>query len=440
MPLRTAVLVAGQRTAFVGHFGPLINVDAIGLGSSAVGGLLKKTQLDPNHVDSLIWGNVVLQTNAPNLAREIVIDMNLPKKIPAHMTSMACSSGANAVFQASTFIEAGHYDAIIAGGSDSMSHPEIPLPRPLTKGLGTAQKKARAGPIAAWKQLTKMAGYPSAKWLPVPPSVAERSTGKTMGWHADLMAMLQGVPRAEQEAYAIESHKKAAAAQKKGILAEEITPTPSGDKEGTIVTEDNLIRVMRADDIASKKPAFRKAQDGGTITAPTSSALTDGGSAMLVMSAAKARELGYPADVRIKSWSLCAIDPMPNLLLAPTIGIADCLQQAGLKLSDIDHFEIHEAFAAQVLATLRAINNKKFCDEYMAGIAPLGTVPFEKLNPNGGSLAIGHPFAATGGRVLTSAMNHMRRAGLQHGMVSICAAGGLGSVCILEHKPGGWVQ
>eukprot|EP01061_Rhynchopus_euleeides_P017292 TRINITY_DN2876_c1_g1_i1.p2 TRINITY_DN2876_c1_g1~~TRINITY_DN2876_c1_g1_i1.p2 ORF type:complete len:446 (+),score=197.11 TRINITY_DN2876_c1_g1_i1:128-1465(+) len=430
--LRRAVLVKGARTPFVKSFGELYKTDSIGLGVSAVEGLLNKTKLDPQHVDNIIWGNVVLQTTAPNIAREIVIDLNLPKHIVGHSTSMACSSGMNAIAQATMMVEGGHADCVIAGGSDSLSCAELPLPRDTAHGLAMSFVYApkKWSPVQRIKNFGKLASWNPAKWAPKPPAVAERSTGKTMGYHADLMAELNKVTREEQEAFALRSHNNSKAARDKGHLAEEIFPTKQGDKT---VTADNLIMEDTASmekKMPSLKTAFRKGE-GATVTPATSSALTDGGSCMLVMSEEKALALGYPIDCTLKSWDFAAIDPYPQLLMAPALAIPRALQKAGLSSEDIDVWEIHEAFSAQVLSTLKAVESEEFCQRFL-NMPALKPINRELVNPNGGSIAIGHPFAATGGRVLTAAMNELRRSKKQHSLVSICAAGGLGTVAIVE--------
>eukprot|EP00755_Sulcionema_specki_P030398 Sspe_Gene.1970::Locus_666_Transcript_1_1_Confidence_1.000_Length_1415::g.1970::m.1970 len=279
------------------------------------------------------------------------------------------------------------------------------------------------------KNFGKMAGWNPAKWMPKPPAVAERSTGKTMGYHADLMSQLNNVPREEQEEFALRSHANAAKARAKGYLAEEIVPC---EMDGTVVNTDNLIQEdieqMRKK-LPNLKPAFRKEE--GTITAATSSALTDGGSCVLVMSEEKAKALGYPIDCSLKSWEMSAIDPYPQLLMAPALAIPRCLDKAGLTVNDIDVFEIHEAFAGQVLSTLRALESEEFCRMHLDRKA-LPPIDREKINVNGGSIAIGHPFAATGGRVVIAAMNELRRSNKKTSLISICAAGGLGSVAVVE--------
>lgn len=433
-----AVIVTGARTPFAKSFGELTKVDTIGLSTAAVGGLLAKTKLDPNVIDHIVWGNVVMQTNAPNCAREIVIDLNLPKHIAAHSTSMACASGLNAITQAVTLIESGHADCVVAGGSDSVSNGELPIPRRLAYGLAQFIYGKKKG-IAALPNFFAEAGYNPLKWLPQPPAIAERSTGKTMGWHGDVIGELYGVPRSEQEAFAIRSHRNAVAARDKGYFADEVVPVEILKKKKPVpFLTDNIIRsdfdVMQ-EKFGKLKPAFRKPD--GTITAATSSALTDGASAVLVMSEAKAKALGYPTDVSVKSWHFSAIDPYPQLLLAPVLGWPMVLKKAKLTPKDIDLFEIHEAFAAQVLATIRCLQSAEFAKKHLHSSTPVLEEPLDmnKVNVNGGSLAIGHPFAATGGRIVTSLANELRRSGKQHGLISICAAGGLGGVAILEHTP-----
>ena len=292
-PRQRAVIVTGARTPFVKSFGELMKVDTIGLSVAAVAGLLKNSKLDPKHIDNIVWGNVVMQTNAPNCAREIVIDLALPKHIVAHSTSMACASGLNAIKQAHDMIENGDADVVIAGGSDSVSNGELPIPRSLAHGLAQFIYGKQKG-MAALPAFFKHAGKNPLKWLPTPPAIAERSTGKTMGWHGDMIAEMQAIPRAEQEKLAINSHKNASESRKKGMFDNEVVPVTG---KGIECTADNIIRddwATMHEKLGKLKPAFRKPQ--GTITAATSSALTDGASCVLLMSEKKAEEL------RICTW------------------------------------------------------------------------------------------------------------------------------------------
>lgn len=435
---RRAVIVEGARTPFVKSFGQLMKVDTIGLSVSAVEGLLARTKLDPAKLDHIVWGNVVMQTNAPNCAREIVIDLNLPKHITGHSVSMACASGLQAVTSAVQMIETGAADVIIAGGSDSVSNGELPIPRTLAHGLAQFVYGRKKG-LAAIPNFFAEAGYNPAGWLPQMPAIAERSTGKTMGWHGDMISELYGVTRAEQEAFAVASHEKASKARTKGYFKDEVRPVLKKVGRKTIdVDADNLIRddwATMSEKFGKLKPAFRKPH--GTITAATSSALTDGASAVLVMSEEKAKELGYATDIRLKSHAFSAIDPFPQLLLAPALAWPVALKRAGLTAKDIDIFEIHEAFAGQVLTTIRCLESEDFAKKYLNMDKPVleGKIDMAKVNPNGSSLAIGHPFAATGGRIVTAAAAELRRTGKKHALISICAAGGLGGVAVIEHVP-----
>jgi acetyl-CoA acyltransferase len=425
-----AVIVTGVRTPFIKSFGDLMTIDAIGLGVSAVSGLIEKTKLNPEEIDEVIWGNVVLNTKAPNVAREIIIDLNLPKKITGVTISRACLSGLEAILQAVRLIEHGHANVVIAGGSDSTSNGEISLPRHIGHALGQYQYGKDKGTFKGLAKLLKDSGSPST-WLPVPPAIAERSTGYTMGYHADMMAEINNISRESQDALAIASHLNAARARREGKLKEEIVPI-TVPTTGKVVSEDNLIREEQDPKKMGKlKPVFRK-PGLGTVTAATSSALTDGGSAVLVMSESKARELGYPVDIRVKSYSITGCDPFPQLLLAPALAIPKALDEANMSLQDVDIVEMHEAFAAQVLSTLAVLQSEEFCKKRLGKEKALGSIDPQKLNPNGGSIALGHPFSATGGRVVISAMNELRRSKKKTALISICAAGGLGGVAILE--------
>eukprot|EP00698_Gefionella_okellyi_P013608 TRINITY_DN3737_c0_g1_i2.p1 TRINITY_DN3737_c0_g1~~TRINITY_DN3737_c0_g1_i2.p1 ORF type:complete len:330 (+),score=84.35 TRINITY_DN3737_c0_g1_i2:429-1418(+) len=327
-------------------------------------------------------------------------------------------------------IERGDAHCIIAGGSDSLSNADLVMPKHVTHALARYQYGGKTRGAAGIYDLVKELGSPTG-WFPQAASIAERSTGKTMGYHADLMAEINAIPRDEQDAFAIGSHTKAAAAQTAGRFKDEIiaVQTPSGK----LVSADNLIRGKQdAGKVAALKPVFRTI--GGTVTAASSSPLTDGASAVLVMSEEKARELGFAADVFMRSFVTTAIDPFPQLLLAPAMAIPRALDAAGLTLDQIDLFEIHEAFAAQVLATLKCLASDEFARTQLGRDKAVGVVPMEKVNPNGSSIAIGHPFAATGGRLVTAAANELRRTGKRYALISICAAGGIGGVAILERS------
>lgn len=428
---RRAVLVCGVRTPFTRAFGEQLGMDTIDLGCAAVRGLLAKSKLPPSEIDHVAWGGVILRTGCPNTAREIVIDLDLPLGISAHTETMACASGMKAILSGVWQIEAGQADVVVAGGSDSTSCTEVPLARDVSQSLALYN----SGKITS-RKLVSAAGYPWA-WLPSQPSVAERSTGKSMGFHADMMAQLCRVPRAAQDILAMESHKKAAAAMEAGLFADEIvsvTTKPVKHQPAVTVSKDTMVRAKQdAAKVASLKPVFRKAEAGGSITAATASPLTDGAAAVLLMSVKKAKSLGYAADVAIRSSAMSGINPQPNLLLAPALAIPVALRRAGLTLADIDYFEIHEAFAGQVLATMQVLASQELCQRFLRLKDAVGVIPEDKVNIYGGSISIGHPFGATGARLATNAARILRtKPGSKFVLVSICAAGGLGLVVIFE--------
>lgn len=286
---------------------------SIDLGVAAVRGLIEKTKLDPTIVDEIIMGNVIVCSAAPNLAREIVIDLNLPRTIPGVTVSRACLSGLQAIEDAAMMIETGNAEVVIAGGSDCLSSGELSMPKKFT--LALAKYQMGGGSKEGWSGMWKMiqdAG-PISGWIPKANSIAERSTGKTMGFHADLMAEINKIERKDQDSFAILSHKKAYNAEKMGLFKHDIVPVNTS--RGKIVSKDNLIRPnMDPIKVSKLSTVFRKEKESGTVTAATSSALTDGASACLLMSEEKAKLLGYPIDIVIRSFATCACEPFPQVL------------------------------------------------------------------------------------------------------------------------------
>ena len=432
-----SVLVAGMRTPFVKAYGEFLHDDATALGSSCVSSLINKTNLDPNLLEAIVWGNVVLNTSNPNIGRDINIDLNLPRKIVAHQVSMACISGCRAISDADMMIRGGHSNCIIAGGSDSVSHAELPIPNDLTRGLAMTVYGGAKTPKGKLEQFWKHAG-PIAKWLPGMPSVAEKSTGRTMGYHTDVTAEFNRISRQAQDEYAVESHRKTQIAKDKGVFDEEIAPFTT--KSGKVVRYDNFLQKPNLEKMQKLKSAFRKPEDHGTITAANATGLTDGGSAVLMANEDFAKKQGWPTDMVLRAWHYSSVDPWPQLLIAPAVAIPAVLDKAGLTLQDMDIVEMHEAFAAQVLSTLHLINNKKFLDDLCGGHKPMGDIDPAKFNVNGGSLAIGHPFAGTGGRCTIAAMNELRRSKGRYALISVCAAGGIGATAVLERLDESSVQ
>jgi acetyl-CoA acyltransferase len=422
---RRAVIITGSRTPFTKAFSELRKLDTIDLASAACKGLIEKSKVDPRDIDEVIWGAVVFKSSAPNVARELVLDLNLPPSIPGMTVTRACLSGLQAITLAAAAIERGDADVVIAGGSDSVSNAEVPLPGNLTLAMG---KLTLGGKLSASKVFDALGEINSPRdLLPTAPKIAERSTGRTMGEHADEMADKNNISREQQDAFAIRSHEKAYKAQQSGRFDDEVAPIQIGHCE---LTRDTLIRsAINPEKIAGLRPVFRK---DGTITAASASPLTDGASAVLLMSEEKALELGYTPEVAIVDWCYTALDPFDQLLIGPALAIPKLLDKHGLVLADIDIFEIHEAFAAQVLSVVKALADDDFCKERLGRDKAFGQIPDAKINPHGGSVALGHPFAATGGRLVTTAANELRLSGKKRAIVTLCAGGAMGGAALLE--------
>jgi acetyl-CoA acyltransferase len=419
------VIVAGVRTPFVKAFGPLIKMDSILLGAAAVRALLERTDVARREIDAIVWGGVILPSGAPNVGREIVLELGLPASIEGMTVTRACASGLQAITSAVSAIERGDYDVAIAGGSDSTSNAEIKLPQKAVHALAPlAFGKAKpADMLGVLAQL-----LPLSEILPRAPKIAERSTGQVMGEAAEEMATRNGISREAQDAYAAASHHKAASAIASGRLASEVAPIQTPD--GKWVHTDGLVRGDTSVERLSKlRPVFAK---DGTLTAGNSSPLTDGASAVLVMSEDKARALGLTPLAAFRSWSYVGVDPRDQLLMGPALSMPLALQKAGMALGDADLVDIHEAFAAQVLSILKMLASRGFAKQHLGWDHAPGEVDPARLNVHGGSVSIGHPFGATGARIVTTMANELRLTDKETALIGICAAGGLGAGAVLE--------
>jgi acetyl-CoA acyltransferase len=424
---RRVVIVGGVRTPFVKAFGQLIKVDTIGLGVAAVGALLERTGLPRKEIDGIVWGGVILPGMAPNVGREIALDLRLPASVEAMTVTRACASGLQAITTAAAAIERGDADVIIAGGSDSTSNAEIKLPQKVVHAMAPLAfgKATPADYLGVLAQL-----WPITEILPQRPKIAERTTGEVMGEAADKMARRNEISREAQDAFALASHQRAAAAIASGRFAREVAPieTPDG-----IVHNDNLVRADTSlEKLAKLKPVFASAAGGGTVTAGNASPLTDGAAAVLLMTEDKAKALGLAPLAALRSWAYVGVDPADQLLLGPALAMPKALDRAGLALADIDLVDLHEAFAAQVLSVLKVLGSKAFAESRLGRSQAVGVVDPARLNVHGGSIALGHPFGATGARIVTTMANELALTGKQTALIGICAAGGLGAAAVLE--------
>lgn len=421
---RVAVL-AGCRTPFTRAGSDLAPLSAIGLGQHAVRELLARADVPPEEVDHLVFGTVVHDPRAPNMAREVGL-ATLPASVPSVTVSRACASSNQAVADAVNLIETGRAEVVVAGGAESLSKIPILVSDRLS---GALVKASRARSLGA--RLRAFRRVRPRDLAPVPPAIAEPSTGETMGEAAERMAKENGISREDQDRWALESHQKAHAGTEDGRLTAEIAPVYVPPRYDTTVTRDNGVRPDTSPEaLAGLRPVFDR--KFGSVTAGNSSPLTDGASAVLLASEARARALGLEPLGFVRSFAFAALDPGKQLLQGPAYAAPVALDRAGIVMADVDLLEMHEAFSAQVLSNLRAWDSDDFCRNELGLSGRLGHPDPEKINVMGGSIAIGHPFGATGGRLTVTLLNEMRRRDSQFGLITVCAAGGLGFAMVLE--------
>jgi len=422
---RRVAIVAGVRTPFAKAGTAFKSISAIELGKLCVAELLQRTNLDGKEVQALVFGTVIPSVVEPNIAREVSLMPQLPKGVQAYSVSRACASANQAITDAADQIALGNLDVAIAGGSESLSNIPILHSQGMAETL-VAASKAKTLPA----RLRAFARLRPKDFIPITPAIAEPTTGETMGQSAEKMAKLNSISREEQDHFALRSHRLAAAGTADGRLTAEIMPVYVPPKFDSVLTSDNGIREDTSyEQLAALKPVFDKKY--GSVTAGNSSPLTDGGACVLLMSEEKAKALGYPPLGIIRSYAYAALDPGEQLLQAPVLAAPVALKRAGLILHDIDLVEMHEAFAAQVLSNLKGFESKYWAER--AGFTePVGEVDRAKLNVMGGSIAIGHPFGATGARITTTLLHELRRRGGQFGLMTVCTAGGMGFAMVVE--------
>lgn len=423
---REAVLVDAARTPFCKSNGAYAEQMSWELGRAAIAGLLAKTGLDPKVVDLVIMGTVVQDPRTSNLAREAMLGAGMPSTVPAFTTTLACISANVAATTAADQIQLGRIDVAIAGGAESLSDPPIRLSKNLRQALVKSQKaKGAKGYLDIVKELSP------EDLIPDVPSAAEFSTGLTMGQSCERFAKRVGVTRKESDEFAARSHVLAARAWKEGRYVDEVVAVPLPPKMDLVKEDDGPRGDSTAESLAALRPAFDK--EFGLITAGSSSFLTDGGSAVLLVAKERCEALGLTAKAIVKDYVYAGGDPLEELLAGPALAVPLLLERSGLQARDVGVWEIHEAFASQVVANLRLMADKKFLEERVGvRMAPID-IPLDRINPWGGSLSIGHPFGATGGRLLSTAARRLQTTGERYAVVTGCAAGGHGSAILLEN-------
>ena len=417
--------VAALRTPFARQATHYREVTSRALGQMVVGELLARAGLDPKVVDQVVFGAVAPSVEAPNIAREIVLGTGMDRATDAYSVSRACATSFQAAVNVAESIQAGVVNVGVAGGADSASVVPITVSQNLAIAL-LALSKAKTFADRA-RIVSKLK---PRDLVPVPPAPVEFSTGLSMGQSAEQMARTWGVTREEQDEIAHRSHVRAAAAWAAGKL-DSLVMTAHVPPFGAPVSRDNCVR--DDSDLAGYtrlKPAFDRTH--GTVTAGNASPLTDGAAAVLMMRASTARALGMEPLGYLRSYAFSALDPRHDMLMGPAHAAPVALERAGARLADMTLVDMHEAFAAQIACNLRGFASASYARDVLNRAAPLGEVDRDRLNVWGGSLAYGHPFAATGARMIGQTLLALRERGGGLALTTACAAGGLGAALVLE--------
>ena len=427
-PQGRVAVVSGVRTPFVKAQTTLQDMDVIDLSGIVAAELVARSGVDPEGIDSCVFGTVVPALHAPNLGREAVFRAGLPDSIPGSGVSLACTSSNLAIARGAESLLAGTNTTVIAGGAESLSTVPIQFTRRAAKKLMRLNKAKTTGQkLAVLKQVRP------SDLTPVAPAIAEYTTGKTMGQSCEKMAQENDISRRAQDEIALMSHQRAAAAVEEGLFDEYLVPVFPRPGHDTAVAFDSGVRSdtsMAA--LAELRPVFDRRY--GSLTAGNSSPITDGAAAVLLMAEDQSRALGIEPLGYIRSYAWAAVDPAAQLLQGPAYAAPVALDRAGLTLEDLDLIEMHEAFAAQILSNLKAFASPRFARDELGRASPLGVVDFDRLNVNGGSVSIGHPFGATGARVTMQLLYELRRRDLNLGMLTVCAAGGVGFAMVVERE------
>ena len=421
---RRVAIIGGCRTPFCKAGTTLRAVSAVDLARHATVELLHRSGLDGHVVDEMYFGQVVPSVLAPNLAREVSLLPQFPRSIPAATVNRACASANTAIAMGAEQIAAHRADVVIAGGAESLSDVPILHSRRFADLLVGLSKARSLG-----ERLGLLGGFRPRDLVPVTPAIAEPSTGETMGQSAEKMAKLNGIAREAQDAWALRSHRQAHAATEDGRLLAEIAPVLAA-VEGPVDRDNGIRSDTTLEQLAKLRPVFDRAH--GTVTAGNASGLTDGASAVLLMGDDTARSLGYEPLAFIRSYAVGAVDPGWQLLMGPAIAVPRALEHAEITMRDIGLVEMHEAFASQVLSNLQAFGSREWAETHLGRSEPIGEIDPEIINVAGGSIAIGHPFGATGGRLTLTLASEMRRRDVALGLISVCAQGGIGFAMVLE--------
>jgi len=423
---RRAAIVDGLRTPFAKQGTVFKNLSALDLGRLVSAELISRSDIDPDLIEQVVYGQVIPSVKIHNIAREIVLGTDLPPQTDAYSVSRACATSYQTTVNLMRAIEDGTIDCGLAGGAESTSVVPLTVTRDLQQAL---LKADQADSIA--ERGRAFADVRPADLVPQEPTLEEPSTGETMGEGAEHMAKVNQISRQAQDEFAHRSHVLAAEAWDEGKFDNEVMALHVPPDYEVTVTQDTIVRHgSQLEDYADLAPVFDKRH--GTITAGNSSPLTDGASALIMMAEEKARALGLPILGYIRSYAFTAVDPGDQLLIGPAYATPLALERAGMTFSDMALIDQHEAFSAQILSVVQAFESAEFARENLGREEPVGNVDWDRFNVNGGSIALGHPFAATGVRQIIQTLHELRRRGEQFALCGACAAGGLAAAVVLE--------
>lgn len=425
---KRVAIVYGLRTPFIKTGTLFKNLSSLELGKIVTVELLNRTEIDPVDIDKVIFGTVLPSIKTSNLAREISLGSGVPVTTPAFTVTSACASATQAFTNGVSDILSGDADVVLVGGVESISDFPVLFSKSFRNMLFDSSKGKNI--LQKAKPFLKMGVGDIA---PDVPAIAERSTGLTMGESAEKMARQNQISRSDQDEFALRSHVLASKAEKEEIFRREMMKTfVPPDFEEPIYMDNSVKGDLKIENLSELKPAFDK--EYGTITSGNSAPLSDGACALLLMSEERAKTLGYKPLGYVRSYAYSAVDPSDQLLMGPAYSTPLALDKAGLSLLDMELLEIHEAFSAQVLSNIRAFGSKKFAEEKLSRPKALGDFDIDKVNVTGGSIAIGHPFGATGGRIILTLLYALQRRQANFGLATVCAAGGLGATVVLERE------
>ncbi len=423
--MKKVVIIDGCRTPFLRSGTDYMDLMSYQLGQFAIKGLLVKTGIDPKIIDSVVMGCVIANIKTPNVAREAALTAGIPNTTPCHTVSQACISANRAIADGCLEIMTGQSDIVVAGGIDHTSDTPIQFPRKMRKKLFKAQRIK-----TMMDNLKFVFSLRPSDFAPERPQVSEYTTDRVMGQDCDIMAASFGITREEQDEFAVRSHQLAAKAHEAGHLPAEMVEVSLPPKFEPISRDNGVRGNSTIEKVAKLRPAFDK--KFGTLTAANSSFLTDGASATLLMSEEKAKELGLTPKAEVVDFAFTGQSLEEELLLGPAYAISKVLKKAGMELNDMDVIELHEAFAGQILTNLKALASDEFAQQNLGRDKAVGEVDYSKFNLWGGSLSIGHPFGATGGRIMTTCANRLQKEGGTYGILAACAAGAHGHAMILK--------